>query len=130
MTTKSPSAAGRSTSDNVANRSRSACSCSSTSASEIVTSSTVASRPSYDGSVISGFTSTSAGNSSPSSPCLVTSISGWASGSGGVVWGGSLLLLRQPLVDRLVEHRLAADLAVDDRRRHLAAAEAGHVDLL
>ena len=44
-------------------------------------SSTVASRPSYAGSVISGFTSTSAVNSSPSSPCLVTSISGWASGS-------------------------------------------------
>ena len=34
------------------------------------------------------------------------------------------------VVDRLVEDRAAADLAVDDRRRDLAPAEAGHVDLL
>ena len=34
------------------------------------------------------------------------------------------------VVDRLVEDRAAADLAVDDRRRDLAAAEAGDVDLL
>ena len=40
------------------------------------------------------------------------------------------VLLRDDLVDRLVEDRAAADLAVDDRRRDLAAAEAGDVDLL
>ena len=40
------------------------------------------------------------------------------------------VLLREDLVDRLVEDGLAADLPVDDRRRDLAAAEAGHVDLL
>ena len=40
------------------------------------------------------------------------------------------VLLRQRLVDRLVEDGAAADLAVDDRRRHLALAEAGDVDLL
>ena len=38
--------------------------------------------------------------------------------------------LREGVVDRLVEHGAAADLAVDDRRRHLAPAEAGDVDLL
>ena len=40
------------------------------------------------------------------------------------------VLLRDDLVDRLVEDRAAADLAVDHRRRDLAAAEAGDVDLL
>ena len=40
------------------------------------------------------------------------------------------VLLREHLVDRLVEHRAAPDLTVDDGRRHLAAAEAGDVDLL
>ena len=40
------------------------------------------------------------------------------------------VLLRADLVDRLLEHGAAADLAVDHHRRHLAAAEAGHVDLL
>ena len=40
------------------------------------------------------------------------------------------VLLRDDGVDRLVEDRAAADLAVDDRRRNLAAAEAGDVDLL
>ena len=42
----------------------------------------------------------------------------------------SHVLLRDDGVDRLVEDRTAADLAVDDRRRDLAAAEAGDVDLL
>ena len=40
------------------------------------------------------------------------------------------VLLRNDLVDRLVEDRAAADLAVDHGRRDLAAAEAGDVDLL
>ena len=38
--------------------------------------------------------------------------------------------LRQRVVDRLVEDGTAADLAVDHRRRDLALAEAGDVDLL
>ena len=40
------------------------------------------------------------------------------------------VLLRQHGVDGLVEDRAATDLAVDDRRRDLAPAEAGDVDLL
>ncbi len=40
------------------------------------------------------------------------------------------VLLRDDLVDRLLEHGTAPDLAVDHRRGHLAAPEAGHVDLL
>ena len=40
------------------------------------------------------------------------------------------VLLREHVVDRLVEDRAAADLAVDHGRRDLAAAEAGDVDLL
>ena len=40
------------------------------------------------------------------------------------------VLLREEVVDRLVEDRIATDLPVDDRRRDLAAAEAGDVDLL
>ena len=40
------------------------------------------------------------------------------------------VLLGEHVVDRLVEDRAAADLAVDDHRGHLAAAEAGDVDLL
>ena len=61
---------------------------------------------------------------------LVTSISGCASGSRSLLLQRLDVLLRQHVVDGLVEHGAAADLAVDDRRRDLAAAEAGDVDLL
>ena len=87
MTTKSPSAAARSTSTRVAKRSRSAATCSSTSSSLTATSSTCAVRSSYAGRVISGLTSTSAVNSRDSlSSRRVTSISGWASGWRSLSW--------------------------------------------
>ena len=60
--TKSPSAAGRSTPVRVPNRARRFSSCSSTSASSTSTSSTVTAMSSRSGSVISGRTSTSAVN--------------------------------------------------------------------
>ena len=47
-----------------------------------------------------------------------------------VLLHGLGVLLRDDLVDRLVQHDAAADLAVDDGRRDLATAEAGDVDLL
>ena len=82
MTTWSPSAAARSTAVVLANRSRSASTCSSMSASVTSASSTVTVTSPTAGRVISGRTSTSAVNSSRSrSSIRVTSISGCPIGS-------------------------------------------------
>ena len=131
MTTKSPSAAGRSTSIRVAKRSRSASTCSSTSASVSSMSSTSASTPSYVGRVISGLDVDLGGELEG----LVVLELGHLDlrlreRLEDVVLERLDVLLRDDLVDRLVEDRAAADLAVDDGRRDLAAAEAGDVDLL
>ena len=117
MITKSPSAAARSTSIRVPKRSRRAC--------DLLLDVVVGDREVLDlrlegvvrGQLDLGLTSTSAVNSraSPSSS-VVTSISGWASGSRSFsciasMYGGS------DVVDGLVEDGATAELTVDHERQ-------------
>ena len=131
MTTKSPSAAARSTSVRLAKRSRRFCTCSSTSWSVTATSSTRDLEAGVVGQLDLG-TDVDLGGELEGLVVLELGDVDLRLGQRLEVVGLQRLdvQLGQRLVDRLVEHGAAADLTVDDHRRDLAAAEAGHVDLL
>ena len=131
MTTKSPSAATRSTSTRVPKRSRSAATCSSTSSSVTATSSTCAREVVVRRQVDLGLDVHLGGELQG---LVVLELGDLDLGLGQrlevVVLERLDVELRQRVVDRLVEDRPAADLAVDHHRRHLAAPEPRDVDLL